>query len=599
MNLSVKLYAIIEACLLISLFAFSCINEKASLADEKPFSKMDSLYRSDLSFCVNDLESIINSPDSEQKQRHYLDARLRFKKLEPVLGFVDIENYKYLNQPNILKIEEEDQTDIKIFKPSGFQVLEENLFLDDPDTAQVNAIAKAIIGRLKLVENTTSLTNYKDYHIFWMIRKELIRIALTGITGFDSPVLENSLMESRVAYQRVGDYIKASGLLVEHPELSKKWNKSIQNAMLSLEGDFENFNRYEFIKGVTHNQLALWNESVNQLDVEFPFELAFNNEMTTLFSAETFNDDFFAERRNKESNEAQVLLGQALFSDKRLSENNQMSCATCHKAEKAFTDGKKTFQGQNRNTPTLNYAHLQQGFFYDNRSGSLEGQIVSVVKNRNEFHTDLRTIIEKVGKIEDYKNAFDTIYSNGLTEYTLRHSISSFIRDLAPFDSKFDRSINGDDQLSEEEINGFNLFMGKAKCATCHFAPLFNGTVPPDFTESEMEMLGVPKTNDFDKAEIDPDPGRYELFKTDERKHFFKTPTIRNVTHTAPYMHNGVFSTLEEVVDFYDRGGGVGIGINLDNQTLPGDPLNLTDEEKDNLILFLHTLTDSRYEESE
>ena len=148
-------------------------------------------------------------------------------------------------------------------------------------------------------------------------------------------------------------------------------------------------------------------------------------------------------------------------------------------------------------------------------------------------------------------------------------------------------------QLNNSEKRGFNLFAGKAKCATCHFIPLFNGLVPPDFNETESEVLGIPGRSN--KKQVDGDLGKYDFTKAVIHQHAFKIPTLRNVSLTAPYMHNGVFKTLEEVIDFYDKGGGAGIGIKLPNQTLPADKLNLSKQEKKDIISFLHTLTDTTY----
>ncbi|MFW2376790.1 MAG: cytochrome-c peroxidase, partial [Cellulophaga baltica] len=289
------------------------------------------------------------------------------------------------------------------------------------------------------------------------------------------------------------------------------------------------------------------------------------------------------------------LLGKQLFHDKMLSKNYEMACATCHIKDKAFTDGKKTFdKNQIRNTPTLRYAAYQQTFFMDGRSGSLEGQIVGVADNHDEFNLPMDSIVNRVRNEQHYKIQFDTLYQGKRMEYNVRHAIASYIRTLNSFDSKFDKNINGlEDTLTEEEISGFNLFMGKAVCATCHFAPLFNGTVPPDYKDTEMELIGVPQENDTINAVISQDLGRYDKFKTEERKHFFKTPTVRNVEKTAPYMHNGVYTSLEQVVDFYNRGGGQGIGIEEAYQTLPFDNLNLTKKEQAELVAFMKTLTDS------
>lgn len=250
--------------------------------------------------------------------------------------------------------------------------------------------------------------------------------------------------------------------------------------------------------------------------------------------------------------------------------------------------------GNHRNSPTLFYAALQKGFFYDNRAGSLEGQIVDVTTNVNEFHTDLDHLQQVAASDADYVKSFHELYQKDtVLEGDVRNAIASYIRSLVPFNSKFDRNMNGLEQtLTADERQGFNLFMGKAKCATCHFPPVFNGTVPVAFKESEVELIGVPNANDTINATIDKDLGRYEVYHTEERKHFFKTPTVRNAALTAPFMHNGVYNTLEEVIDFYDRGGGVGIGIALENQTLPTDKLELTEAEKAALVAFIEALND-------
>lgn len=150
--------------------------------------------------------------------------------------------------------------------------------------------------------------------------------------------------------------------------------------------------------------------------------------------------------------------------------------------------------------------------------------------------------------------------------------------------------------LTKEEIEGFNLFTGKAACATCHFPPTFNGTVPPKFKETEFENLGITKTTNFKHPVLDEDPGMYYPYEVEERRGFFKTSTVRNIALTAPYMHNGAFNTLEEVLEFYNLGGGQGIGLNVPYQTLPPDTLELTDIEVNSIIAFMQTLTDKEYD---
>jgi cytochrome c peroxidase len=180
-----------------------------------------------------------------------------------------------------------------------------------------------------------------------------------------------------------------------------------------------------------------------------------------------------------------------------------------------------------------------------------------------------------------------------LQEWQLQNAIASYIRSLNKFNSKFDTHFQGTSTtLSSEEQLGFNLFAGKAKCATCHFIPLFNGTVPPIYKKTEQEVVGTPQVKNG--KIISPDLGRFTQYKMAQLKNAFKTPTLRNVAQTAPYMHNGVFTTLEEVVDFYNKGGGIGTGINVENQTLPSDALNLTAVEQKALVAFMKTLSDSK-----
>jgi cytochrome c peroxidase len=130
--------------------------------------------------------------------------------------------------------------------------------------------------------------------------------------------------------------------------------------------------------------------------------------------------------------------------------------------------------------------------------------------------------------------------------------------------------------------------MGKAKCATCHFIPLFNGITPPKYVASETEVLGVPLS--LADSTLDPDTGYYGVIGVDSYKYAFKIPTVRNSEKTAPYMHNGVYRTLDQVMEFYNNGGAAGLGIDLANQTLPREALNLTENEKEDIIAFIKSL---------
>lgn len=600
MNVKHKKNAIKGACisLFVFLFLFGCKKQSKATTNSyeenrTPFLLLQKQYIQDLTSCMRYMDSIGVTKNERQLKQYYLMARNYFKKVEPILSFVDAENYTFLNQPNILKVEEDDYTDIKIKNPKGFQVIEETLYEETLALDKIHANAKLIAARLQVVKESTKLDYLKPYHFLWIIRNAIIRVGVTGITGFDSPVLENSIKESAIVYQSLKTYVRFFENTFTDSREYEQWNVLLDAGIQSLQGDFNTFNRYTFFKEHVHPALRLWNATVQDWKVSFPFSMAITNNAESLFSNETFDLSYFSSEKFEELDKDKIVLGKKLFHEKKLSASETVSCATCHQANLQYTDGKKIRKGITRNSPTLLYAALQKGFFYDKRAGGLEGQIVSVVGNENEFHSDLKKMTKAVMSDTIYMQEFGRLYPNGVSEHTIRNAIATFVRSLIPFDSKFDRNMNNlENTLTASEINGFNLFSGKAKCATCHFAPVFNGTIPPAFKESEMEFIGVPQNKDTINAAISTDLGRYQVYKTPERKHFFKTSTIRNSALTAPYMHNGVYDSLEEVIDFYNRGGGAGIGAYAVYQTLPPEPLGLTDQEQQDLIAFIKTLSD-------
>jgi len=583
-------------CLLL-LTTVSCKKQVTTVSVDSSDKKIASFYNSKLDSCIIFLDSISDSKNLATRISYYKKARMHFKSMEPVLASIDKNNFKSLNAPNILQVQEEDLTDIKIRNPFGFQVIEELLHEEKQDTISLNNALKITSDRLRLLKNNTHI-KLKDYHLIWLIRDQIMRTAATGITGFDSPVLGQSLIESQYTTQTLIELVDICKDKFTSIEVYKALRGSFEEGITALDSDFDTFDRYDFIKNHTDNQLKLLVETQDDWEVTFPFEMAISNTATSFFGANTVNVLYFSDYKSDTLHLKQKeIFGKALFNDQALSRSNNMACASCHIKEKAFTDGKKTFDDrQIRNSPTLTYSAYQQAFFMDGRAGSLEGQVVGVAENHDEFNLPMDSIVNRVLKNPTYKASIDSLYGGKRVDFNIRHAIASYVRSLNGFDSKFDKSMQSADwSLTAEEKRGFNLFMGKAVCATCHFPPLFNGTVPPNYNDTEIELLGVPETNDTINAVISSDLGSYNVFGTDQRKHFFKTPTVRNIDVTGPYMHNGVYNTLEEVVDFYNRGGGKGIGIHEEFQTLPFDELNLTKAEQESLVAFMKTLTDSDF----
>jgi cytochrome c peroxidase len=243
-------------------------------------------------------------------------------------------------------------------------------------------------------------------------------------------------------------------------------------------------------------------------------------------------------------------------------------------------------------------AGFQPTLFHDSRVGSLEAQAQAVLASPAEMGSSEDRAAQALATDTSYREAFARALrqppERAVTGRAVRAALAAYVRSLDALNSRFDRAVRGDTAaLTQDERRGFTVYMGKARCGVCHFLPLFYGTMPPDFVSSEPEIIGVPAQPDTQHARLDPDPGRAGFDMELTHTHAFKVPTLRNVALTAPYMHNGVFKTLDAVIDFYNRGGGTGIGAQVPGQTLPARKLRLTAVERKDLRAFLEALTDT------
>ncbi|RDY61681.1 cytochrome-c peroxidase [Flagellimonas nanhaiensis] len=605
-----KLSTITLSFIMIALVQLSCKQEvkpkrTTSMDKESVFNEdIRNLYFLTLDSAAFYIKQMDTSKLLEENKANFLKSRKWYKHAEPMIIAYDNENYLSMNAPNLLKVEIDDYMDIKTLKPKSYQVLEELLYGEETiSNKELDIVLKYLQARIPYIRKNHILYSQRDRHHLKMIRDAIVNIATKGITGFDSPMLSNSLNEAIYNYESIEKVLAIYEEAFADPSLFSAWIMEIESTIEDLKAEeFDTFDRYEFIKKHTHTQLTLINETATDWKIQLNTSRPLDPTAENIFSKKFFNMKMFSLKGSPEITEERIALGKKLFNDNSLSKGS-MSCATCHVKEKAFTDGYKKAIGQNgvelqRNSPTLTYAVYQKSFFYDGRADGLEDQIVKVVNNENEFHLDLNTIEKRIKENPYYKTAFDSLYNGAMTNRNVRHAIATYIRSLAPFDSKFDRNMQGiENSLTHEEKLGFNLFMGKAACATCHFPPAFNGTVPPKYVETEFENLGVPKNASFSNPILDDDPGMYYPYKVEEKRNFFKTATVRNIELTGPYMHNGVYETLEEVVEFYNVGGGQGMGLDVPFQTLPPDSLNLTETESKAIIAFMKTLTDRELEQ--
>ncbi len=275
-----------------------------------------------------------------------------------------------------------------------------------------------------------------------------------------------------------------------------------------------------------------------------------------------------------------IALGKLLYFDKRLSKNMTVSCASCHNPFHGFTDPARTSAGVGqqlgrRNSPTVINRLFSADQFWDGRAKDLEAQAHGPLTNPVEMAMSAEgDVVERVQQVKGYAPLFAKAFVDPAIDMTrIARAIAAYERTVVSGDSPYDRFQAGDhDALSASAVRGLALFNGKANCKACHAG--FN------FTDENYNDIGVGQ----DKPT--PDAGRYEVTKKDEDRGKFKTPTLRNVSETAPYMHDGSEATLAGVIDFYDRG-----GIGNPNLSKEIKPLHLTASEKRDLVAFLQALT--------
>jgi cytochrome c peroxidase len=586
-------------CLFFLLVFVAC--EKKSKHQE-----INEMFQSDITLLVEKVAKLKYSVQADsteaQIQRQFLEAHESYKKVEMISEYYSPAVSKSINGPAIPEFEENDKVTVP---PEGFQVIEELVFPkynteNKKELLQELGVLSANLIRLEKVSKSNELT---DAHVFDAMRLEVYRIITLGITGFDSPVVLNSLPEASVALETIEKYYR---IYLENKSVSNA--KQVLNILekgkkyLKANTNFDAFDRADFIKEILNPLSKGLFKTQNELGIPLMKEQrGLKVTAQTLFDKDAFDPEAFSGFPDYRTTPEKIALGKKLFNDPVLSGNNTRSCASCHHAEKAFTDGLQravALDGKSmiqRNTPTLTNIAFQRVFFADSRVSYLEDQAIAVIKNENEMHGSLEESALTIKKNPVYVTEFKKAFPKGeINEFEIKNALASYIRSLSSYDSKFDAYMQNKTMLTADEKAGFNLFAGKAKCATCHFIPLTNGTVPPNFDRSESEILGTPNK----AKKLDGDLGKFVITQATIQKNSFKTPTIRNITLTAPYMHNGVYKTLEEVIDFYDQGGGLGLGFDVPNQTLPEDKLNLSDKEKKQLIAFMKTLTDDRYLEN-
>ena len=274
-----------------------------------------------------------------------------------------------------------------------------------------------------------------------------------------------------------------------------------------------------------------------------------------------------------------VALGRELFFDKRLSSDRTVSCATCHDPELAFTDSEPVAVGVDgkkgpRRTPRLVNRAYGKSFFWDGRAATLEEQVLKPIANPIEMNLPVEDAVALLRADENYAAEFEKAFQGEPTAERLAYALAGYVRTILSGDSPYDRYLAGDEEaLAAAQKRGLALFRGKAACAVCH--------VGPNLTDERFHNTGV-GWKDGEHA----DEGRAQVTGDPADLGAFKTPPLREVAVTGPYMHDGSLETLEDVIEFYDEGGERNPNLDMDME-----PLNLTEAERADLTRFLEALS--------
>ena len=601
--------------LLFATFSFQKnIDSDSYIADYN--TKLRTFKNSQLVLLETIKKSDLSSKTNREKIRLQIDqTRLALKSIDFWLRYLEPISYKQINGP--LPVEWETEVFEKFEKPykrEGAGLTLAAIYLDE-DTVKSEVLLNLIHSSISATEVFTRDSvagQLKDYHHFYLCnRLFLLNLAAIYTTGFECPDPKNVIPELRSMLADVHKTYIAYNKGFTNTTLSSQYLEIYLNAINFVNkqsNDFEEFDHYTFIKDFINPLFTKNQQLIKEYNVvsKSYIDYSLNKNSTSIFSKNLYNGQntkgiFLRVYDNKVLAEIEKI-GKLLFYDPILSGNNQRSCASCHKPTQYFTDtltntslqfDEKSFLP--RNSPSLINAPYNHLILLDGKHISLQNQTKDVITNPIELGSNEQDVLKKVLSCKEYKDAFKSFlkYTPTEKEVTIEHlssAITLYYGKFSKYYSPFDMAMNNKERLNDNAKKGFNVFMSKAQCATCHFAPQFNGVKPP-YVGSEFEVLGVPTDTNF--TSLSPDKGRFNINAAKETANAFRTGTIRNAAKTAPYMHNGVFRTIEQVIDFYDLGGGNGKGLKVNNQTLSSDSLHLTKDDKTNLIAFINSLTEN------
>lgn len=557
-------------------------------------------FRSEAS--LEKIKSEISSVRDEMKGMDFW-----FRYLEPI-------SYKKINGP--LPVEWETEVFEKFEKPykrdgAGLTLAALYVEEDEINKDTLLCLVQASAEATRVFSEDSITGHLKTYHHFFLCnRLFLLNLAAIYTTGFECPVPERIIPEMRVMLSDVGTMYENFNRSFPNTPVSENYltlYKNAQQFVAAQSLDANEFDHYTFIREYVNPLFAMNQGFILQYQVvsKSYVDYSLSKKVTSIFNKSLYhgqNSKGLFHRVKDEQALAEIdRIGKLLFYDPVLSGNNLRSCASCHKPTEYFTDtlgvSSLHFNRKDRlprNTPSLINVEYNHLIMLDGKHISLQDQTREVISSKEEMGSVEAEMVKKVLSCQEYNKAFKNFlqYTPQEKEITYEHIASAitlyyskFGKAYAPFDEAMNKQAEAEPLVKK----GFNIFMSKAQCATCHFVPQFNGVKPP-YVNSEFEVLGTPGDADF--KGLSGDVGRFGLNPAFETKNAFRTGSLRNIEYTKPYMHNGVFADLDQVIEFYNNGGGVGRGIHVENQTLSADSLHLTAEDKKALIAFMKSLNE-------
>jgi cytochrome c peroxidase len=553
--------------------------------------------------------------DLEQIKQSIQLTRNNLKGVDYWFRYFDPVSHKKINGP--LPVEWETEVFEKFEKPykregAGLTLAYQYLEESSPDKLVLQNLIQQSLNVLPSYSHD-SITRqiYTHHHFYLSNRLFLLNLATIYTTGFECPDVASVIPELRILLTETSKIYTTFNQSFPNTPITEKYlmlyAQTIQFANQQAD-DYTQFDHYTFVRDYINPLFALNQQMILDYRVfsSNMVDYSLNKQATSIFSKSLYFGQnpkgiFYSVKDETVLAELDQL-GKQLFFDPILSGNNERSCASCHSPAQFFTDStypaSLSFDNKTlleRNSPTLLNAQYNHLLMADGKHYTLQSQTKAVVSNPLEMGSSEMEMVQKVKSCKAYLKTFNKLlqYTPQEKEITPDHiasAVTYYYSKFSRYDSPFDRMMNQQTTTSSNIQQGFNLFMGKAQCATCHFAPQFNG-VKPSYVGSEFEVLGVPADSAYSKQSADK--GRYGINPAEQTLFAFRTGTIRNSANTKPYMHNGVFQTLEQVVDFYDAGGGNGHGFTIPNQTLSSDSLHLTPKEKQLLIDFMVSLSET------